>query len=95
MLQKIFKKDDCVRRREVAGETILVPIRGKLAEMQRIFALEPVAACIWRGLDGEKTLQQVLGTVLEEFDVGREAAGRDVQEFVAELVEAGLVEEVP
>ncbi len=95
MLQKIFKKDDWVRRREVAGETILVPIRGKLAEMQHIFALDPVAACIWCELDGEKTLEQVRESVVEQFGVGPEEAGRDVGEFVAELVEAGLVEEVP
>jgi hypothetical protein len=81
--------------REIAGETILVPIRGKLVDLQRIFALNPVAAHIWQGLDGEKNLAEIRDSVLDVFEVERDRADADIQEFVAELLDAELVEEVP
>jgi hypothetical protein len=43
------KKKDLVTR-EIAGETLIVPTRGNLADMQRIFALNGVAGFIWQHL---------------------------------------------
>jgi hypothetical protein len=47
------KKKDLVTR-EIAGETLIVPTRGNLADMQRIFALDGVAAFIWQHLERER-----------------------------------------
>ena len=78
--------------RQVAGEALLVPVRGRLAEMQKIFALNLVAGHIWQELDGKRSLGEIRDSVMAHFDVGREEADRDVQEFIEELLEAGLVE---
>ncbi len=58
ILQQKFKKKEEIVSREIAGETILVPIKGKLADMQRIFALENVSEYIWQQLDGEKKVKR-------------------------------------
>ncbi len=78
--------------RQVAGEALLVPVRGRLAEMQKIFALNPVAGHIWQELDGKRSLGEIRDSILARFDVEREAADRDVREFIEELLEAGLLE---
>ena len=88
----LAKRDEIVSR-EIAGETILVPIRGKLVDLQRIFSVNPVGAHIWQQLDGKRTLAEVRDSVLATFDVEEGRAEADLQEFVAELVEAELVEE--
>ncbi len=79
--------------RKIAGELFLVPIRGKLADMERIFALTPVAEFIWEMLDGQRSLDEVRAAVVDNFDVDTEQAGSDIMEFIGELLEAGLVVE--
>ena len=90
----VYGRAGDVVAREIAGETILVPIRGDLARMQRIFTLNPVGACVWQGLDGVRTLGEVRDEVLERFDAAREEVEGDVREFVLDLGAAGLVREV-
>jgi hypothetical protein len=90
----VFRKRGDVVSRDIAGETILVPIRGKLADMQRIFSLTPVASYIWGRLDGEKSLEMILQDVMDNFDVGHTEAEKDLREFMEELFKAGLLESV-
>ncbi len=85
------RKPEIVTRR-VAGESLLIPIRGRLADLQRIFALDPVAEHVWSRLDGVADLDAILRSVLDNFDVGEEQARRDIGEFVAALEAGGLVE---
>ena len=85
-----FKKEDVVTR-QIAGETLLVPIYGDLANMERIFALDEVAAFIWEQLDGKKSLKDILDGVLDAFDVKKEQAETDIFEFIDELLKADLV----
>jgi len=90
----IFRKRGEIVARDIAGETILVPVRGNLADMQRIFSLSPVAAFLWEQIDGKQELQMILAKVIEDFEVEREDASSDLREFITELLEAGLIEEV-
>ena len=91
-MSKAFRKRDELLTRKIAGETIVVPIRGKLADMQNIYALNPVAEFVWEQLDGSRSLDEIAVAVSNQFDVGKEQAQSDVREFVSELAAAGLVE---
>jgi hypothetical protein len=90
---KRFKKTGEIVSRSIAGETILVPVSGKLADMQRIFALNPVAEFIWKRLDGEKNLSTIHNEIVEHFEVGKEQAETDMQEFISELLKEKLITE--
>ncbi len=92
-MAKAFKKDERIVTRDVAGETILVPIRGKLAELQRIFSLNPVAEYIWQELDGKRSVEEIRDDVLANFAVEKEQADREIDQFLKELLEAGLIKE--
>jgi hypothetical protein len=70
---------------------ILVPIRGKLADMQRIFTLNDVGAYIWSSLDGERSLGEICEDLRLDFDVKKEQAQRDMSDFISELLEADLI----
>ncbi len=78
--------------REIAGESLLVPIRHDVAEMQAIFALVGVGVAVWKLLDGVRTLGAVQDAILAQFDVAPHAAWDDLRDFVAQLEERGLVE---
>jgi hypothetical protein len=77
--------------REIAGETLLIPISGKLANLQRIYSLNPVAEYIWNQLNGMRSLQEISENVLSVFEVEREQLDEDLQEFIAELVKENLI----
>jgi hypothetical protein len=89
---KIFKKNDNIVSRKIADELFLVPIKGTLADMQRIFTLNPVAEYIWKELDG-KNLNDICTGVTSTFSVKREQAESDICEFVSELLDADLIRE--
>ena len=86
-----FKQEEHVVTREIIGETILVPIRGKLADMQKVFTLNEVGAYIWSHLDGQRTLKEICQGLETNYNVDREQAKRDLNEFISELVHAELV----
>jgi len=90
-LNKTYRKKENIVTRHIAGETLLVPIYGELANMERIFTLDPVAAFIWEQLNGEKSLEDIRDGLLNAFDVKKEQAETDISEFVNELVKADLI----
>lgn len=81
--------------RDIAGEHLLIPIRGSLADMQKLFVLEGVGRHVWTQLDGQQTLEEIARSLADEFDVAPDSALRDVTRFVTDLSNADLVEELP
>jgi len=90
---KIYRKNGDIVTRRIAGDLFLIPIRGKIADMQRIFVLNPVSECIWQELDGQKRLNEIRKSVVAKFDVEEKRADSDIREFIAELLEANLINE--
>lgn len=88
----IYKKKKGLVTREIAGETLIVPLHGNLADMQRIFTLDSVAAFIWEHLDGEKSIDQICADVEAGFETGDRDVPADARHFIGELLEAGLIE---
>jgi hypothetical protein len=91
MLEKTYTRNDNIVTRKISGELLLVPIQGNLADMQRIFTLNPVGEHIWKGLDGERNLQDICRGVVREFEVEEADAAADIREFIGELLEADLI----
>jgi len=83
-----------VVRRTVAGETILVPIKGKLADLQRVYVLNEVADFVWERLDGKHTVDAICAEACDTYDVPTDEVTEDVVTFLGELTGHGLVEEV-
>ncbi|MBN1513471.1 MAG: PqqD family protein [Phycisphaerae bacterium] len=86
-----FRRKDGIVTRHIAGETILVPVANNLADLRRIFVLNPVAEFIWEQLDGALALGAIAQRVAESFDIGPAQAERDCRAFVDELTEADLL----
>lgn len=85
------KKNEYVSR-DVAGETILLPVRSGVASLESIYTLNEVARTIWDLIDGERTAEAIAEELARRFDVSAEEALADVSEFLDDLAGAGLVE---
>jgi methyltransferase-like protein len=77
--------------RRIAGETLLVPVSGAVADLEALYVLNEVGAFVWERLDGRRTVREIAEAVVEEYEIGLDEAERDVAALVAALESAGLV----
>lgn len=78
--------------RLIAGETIVVPIRGQVGDLESIYSLNEVGSVLWKMVDGQTPVSSMIEAVCREFDVTPEQAEKDTVEFLKGLETAGLVE---
>ncbi len=91
---KIWRASENVITRKIADETILVPISGNLANMQRLFSINEVGAAIWALMDGEKNVRSIKQAIIKEFDVQEDQLDDDIYAFIENLRQSALVLEV-
>jgi hypothetical protein len=84
------KKGEYVAR-TIAGETIVVPVRGQVGDLESIYNLNEVGSLIWKLVDGQTTVSQIVEAVSAEFEVTPEQAREDTLEFLGGLESAGLI----
>lgn len=78
--------------RVVAGETLIVPIRGKVGDLASIYSFNGTGTLIWKLLESPKSVAELAASVASEYQVEPERAERDVASFVDEMKSVGLVE---
>ena len=76
--------------RRIAGETIIVPVTGDIADLNSVFTLNEVGSFIWELVDGRRSAQAIAEAVSAEFDVDMKRAGTDVDELLTALEAKGL-----
>ena len=84
------KQPNWVSRR-IAGETILVPLAGNIADLDSIFVLDEVGSAIWDLLDGQRSPQQIAEALCATFEVEMEEATADVGRLIETMRDAKLV----
>ena len=89
---RFFRQAANLLTRQIAGEVIVVPIRGRLADMQQIFALNEVGEHVWRLIETRQSVDEICRDVAQVFDISPVQAATDVREFLAELQAADLIE---
>jgi Mrp family chromosome partitioning ATPase len=90
-LDTCFAKEKELVTRDVAGEEIIVPIKGHVGDLDGVFTLNEVGAMIWRLIDGQTTVRQLMEAVRNEYDVEVPEAEKDVVDFLRSLEDAGLI----
>jgi hypothetical protein len=90
----IYAKSDNLVMRNVGSETILVPVRSNVGDLDSVFTLNTIAARIWMLLDGRRTLDELVDELCREYDVTPEVLRSDVAELLQALEEGKLVSRV-
>ena len=81
---------DCVTR-TIGDETILVPVRSHVAELDAIYTLNEVGSAIWEQLDGQTRFEQIVTSLCELYDVTLEEAAQDTADFLQAIEAIGLI----
>ncbi|HUO25302.1 MAG TPA: PqqD family protein [Candidatus Aquilonibacter sp.] len=90
--EQVFVRSQSVVSRVIGGETLIVPVRGKVGDLASIYSLNQVASSIWRSLEVPKTLTELATAVEREYQVECERARKDVDQFLNDMLSAGLAE---
>jgi len=88
-----FQRITTVVTREVGGETIVVPVRGGVGDLDGLFTFNEIAAGIWQLLAASRTMDEVIAWVHERYEVTEQQARIDVCGFLEELRRQGLLSE--
>lgn len=77
--------------REVAGESILIPVGSTALHIKGMINLTESGVLLWKRLQTECSEEDLVDAVVEEYDVDRETAAADVQSFLGQLRQLELL----
>lgn len=77
--------------RQVAGDSILIPVGETALKFNGIITLDKVGGLIWSALEQGAERETILQQILDRFDVERERAEQDLDEFLGQMEQAGFL----
>lgn len=92
LAQQRFVRTRSVVSRVIAGETLIVPVRGKVGDLASIYSFNGTGTVVWQLLDVPRTLAELVDAVEREYEVAREQAEKDVTQFLNDLALMDLLE---
>ena len=77
--------------REIAGDYIIIPIGSTALEFHGLITVNEVGVTLWKMLQEEVTMEDLVQGVLAEYDVEEEIAREDIREFLDTLISGGIL----
>jgi hypothetical protein len=91
-MDEVYQKDANFVSRRVVGETVLVPIRRKKADLDCIYSLNETAAYTWENFNGVLSLSEICDRIVAAYSITSQEASQDLLELVTNLSEIGAIE---
>ena len=88
---KCFSKHNDFVTRCISGETIIVPIKSGVGDLDSIYTVNEVGTTVWQLIDGRRTVSQIIESISDEYEVAAEDAANDVLDFLGMLEGEGLI----
>ena len=89
---RIVVRSQSVVSRRVSGETLIVPVRGKVGDLASIYSFNEVGSLIWQLLEIPREVCELVSAVEREYDVDPQQAQQDVSKFLNDVLSVGLIE---
>lgn len=91
MSLRSFTKDKDLVTRSIAGETLIVPVRSGVCDLEHIYVLNEVGSRIWELVDDRIPVSQIANAICSEYEVPLEQAACDIDELLRSLETAALI----
>src|SRR3990172_1845467 len=85
------KKNEFVTRC-ITDETIIVPIRGGVGDLNSIYTLNEMGTRIWELMNDQTDIDKMAEIISSEYEVSIEEAKKDIAKFLSSLEASGLIE---
>ena len=79
--------------REVAGTFVIISAGNDNLDFKGVITVNEVGALIWRGVEAGKSKTEIVDNILSEYDVERDIAAVDCDEFLQQLIDKNIIEE--
>ena len=90
-LRQMLVRSQSVVSRQLAGETLIVPVRGKVGDLASIYSFNQTGSLIWKSLETPREFSELVAAVEQEYDVNPEQARNDVAQFLSDMLSTRLV----
>lgn len=77
--------------REIAGDYIIIPTGKTVLQFNGLITVNEVGVSLWKMLQNDVTLEELVQGILSEYDVDESVAREDIQEFLDSLVKGGIL----
>ncbi|MFH1213219.1 MAG: PqqD family protein [Candidatus Neomarinimicrobiota bacterium] len=82
----IYKRTEQVEWRKFENESLLLNV-----QTGTYFRINEVGSFIWENLDGKKTAENLINSIVRRFDVSEATARQDYQKFTEQLLQDKLI----
>jgi hypothetical protein len=89
-----YQRSSSVVAKTVAGERLLVPVAGEVADLRMLFSLNATAQAVWDALERPASIESLADMLVERFQVDRPCAMDDLRDLLGKLAAQGLVSPV-
>lgn len=77
--------------RDIAGDTVIVPVGETALSYNGMITTTRTGAAIWQELEKGCDREALIEMLLARFDVDRETAAKDTDDFLEKLAKADLI----
>lgn len=91
-IENMIKAKKDLILREIAGESLLIPVGEAALSLHGMIELTETGAFLWKILEQEKTLEELTDCLCKEYEISRETARKDVEEFADKMMQLGIVD---
>lgn len=77
--------------REIAGDTLLVPVGKTSLDLNGMLTLNEIGAEIWKMLPEAENEEAIVQNILAEYDAQEDTVRTDVHEFLEKLRSLGII----
>lgn len=77
--------------REIADDYIIIPTGKTVLDFNGLITVNEVGVSLWEMLQDEVTFEDLVKGILDEYEVEEDVAREDIQKFLNELIEAGIL----
>lgn len=85
----IIKKN--LIKREIAGDTILVPVGTSVVESNGLYVLNELGSFIWDILPEVESIDDIIKEVLNVYDIDEVTARCDITDFLTRIKQLGII----
>jgi len=78
--------------RNIADHNIVVPLGARNVNFNYMISLNSSGAFLWQQLQTEKTEEELVKALRNEYDIDEQRASMDVKKFISKLKDADLLE---
>ena len=79
--------------REIAGTNVVLPVGSANVDLNGMIKLNASGVLLWRTLENGAEKSDLTDAILSQYDIDRETAEADVNEFIEKLIKIGCLED--